>query len=240
MITLRPGGQRGHFNHGWLNTYHSFSFGDYYDAQHMGFGPLRVINEDFVAPGRGFEMHPHRNMEIITYLLAGQLQHQDSLGNGAILRPGEVQRITAGSGVLHSEANPSASEPVHLLQIWLQPRENGLTPAYHQRAIDVARRPNELRLLVSRDGRDDTLQMQQDADLYAAVVQRGNSVTHALSAGRQAWVQVARGRVELTRNGSETDRAVTLQAGDGAAVTAETLLRLTALEDAEFLVFDLP
>lgn len=230
MIALRPANQRGRTAIDWLDSRHSFSFGDYYDPGHMGFRSLRVINDDRVAPGGGFGRHPHRNMEIVTYVLEGALEHRDSLGTGSVIRAGDVQRMTAGTGIYHSEFNPSDAEPVHFLQIWLLPEELNLRPGYEQRsAAELASGP--LRLLASRDGRDGSVTVHQDVDLFAARLGAGESVTHRLRPGRGAWVQVTRGAVVL--NGRP------LRAGDGAAVEDEAELRLTATEAGEALLFDL-
>jgi quercetin 2,3-dioxygenase len=231
MITIRPGNQRGHFNHGWLDTFHTFSFADYFDPAHHNFRTLRVINEDRVAPGQGFGMHGHRDMEIVTIVLEGALEHRDNLGNGEVLRPGEVQRMSAGTGIRHSEFNPSATDPVHLYQIWLFPREKDLTPGYEQKALDPALRRNRLQLVATLDGRDGALTIQQDAELYLAELTAGASVTHPLRPTRAAWLQVLRGKASA--NGR------TLAAGDGAAVEDETALTILAQEDAEVLLFDL-
>jgi redox-sensitive bicupin YhaK (pirin superfamily) len=231
MITLRPSNERGHADRGWLDTYHTFSFADYNDPRFMGFRALRVINEDRVQPGGGFGTHPHRDMEILTYVLEGALEHKDSLGTGSVIRPGDVQRMSAGTGIRHSEFNPSATEPVHLLQIWLLPERQGLQPEYEQRAFPEEGRRGRLQLLASRDGRDGAVTIHQDAELYAASLEKGESVTHRLRPGRHAWVQVARGAATL--NGHA------LRAGDGAAVQEEAALELTADEKAEILVFDL-
>ena len=229
MITVRKAGDRGHFDHGWLDTRHTFSFADYHDPAHMGFRHLRVINEDRVAPGQGFPKHGHRDMEIISYVLEGALQHRDSLGTGSIIRPGEVQRMTAGSGVMHSEYNPSESEPVHFLQIWIVPDRRDLTPAYEQKAFEAKR--GALRLVASPDGREGSVTIHQDVALHAALLDEGMEVVHTLAPGRYAWVQVVRGTIAL--NGR------TLDAGDGAAASDETSLRLTAAAPAEVLLFDL-
>src|SRR4051794_3121430 len=217
MITIRPSAARGRTALGWLDSAHSFSFGDYWDPEHTGFRSLRVINEDRVEGGTGFGTHPHRDMEILTWVLSGALEHRDSLGTGSVIGPGEIQRMTAGTGILHSEYNPSADEPVHLLQIWLLPERKGLTPSYDQRAFPEAGRRGRLQLLASRDGRDGAVTIHQDADLFAAELARGESVTHSLRPGRSAWVQVTRGAVNV--NGKA------LRAGDGAAVRDETALR---------------
>jgi redox-sensitive bicupin YhaK (pirin superfamily) len=228
MITIRKGGDRGHFDHGWLDTYHTFSFADYHDPAHMGFRALRVINDDRVEAGRGFGTHGHRDMEIITYVLDGELSHQDSMGNGSVIRPGEVQRMSAGTGVTHSEKNAS-DELVHLLQIWILPERHGITPSYEQKVFPAAERDGHLRLVASRDGRDGSLTIHQDADLYTVTLRDGASVTHDVRPGRYGWVQVARGTV--TVNGQP------LTAGDGAAIEAEP--RVTIAGDGEVLLFDL-
>jgi len=231
MITVRPANERGHFNHGWLDTWHSFSFSRYYDPAHMGFRSLRVINEDFVAPGMGFGTHGHRDMEIITYVLAGAVAHRDSMGNTEQIVPGELQRMTAGSGVTHSEFNASEREQLHLLQIWIEPEQAGLEPGYEQRLFPMEERGDTLRLLASRDGRDGSLRIHQDVELFGSVLATGRSVEYAVRPGRGVWVQVARGGLEL--NGTP------LAAGDGAAIEEESLLRIAATDDAEFLLFDL-
>ncbi len=235
MITMRPAAERGHVQLGWLDTWHTFSFGEYYDPAHMGFRPLRVLNEDYVQPGQGFGMHPHRDMEIITYLLAGQLQHKDSMGNGSVIRPGEVQRMSAGSGILHSEFNPSTTELVHLLQIWLLPEQKGIVPSYEQKAFSTAERQGALRLIAARDGRDGAVTIHQDAALYATLLDPGAEVGHDLAPGRHAWVQVARGRALV--NG------LPMAPGDGAAVSDERRLVIAGGEGperTELLLFDLP
>jgi redox-sensitive bicupin YhaK (pirin superfamily) len=233
MIVVRPSGQRGHFNHGWLDTYHTFSFGDYYDPRQMGFRALRVINEDVVRPGAGFGMHGHRDMEIVTYVLSGTLRHEDSLGNGSEIRPGEVQRITAGTGVLHSEVNPSGSEPVHLLQIWLRPDRPGRTPGYEQKVVDLGSARGGWALIASNDGRGGSVTVHQDVALSVAALEPGSEARYDLRPGRHAWVQVVRGAVAL--NGQP------LRAGDGAAVSDEALLTVRARDAgaAEVLLFDL-
>ncbi len=230
MMTLRKANERGHADHGWLDTYHTFSFAGYYDPQHMGFRSLRVINDDKVAPGAGFGTHPHRDMEIITYVLNGALEHKDSMGNGRIIRPGEVQYMAAGTGVEHSEFNPSDKEPVHLLQIWIQPDKKGAKPRYAEKVMSRAR-TGVLHLVASKSGRDDSIAINQDADLFLAKLNSGDSVEHALRLNRQAWVHVAEGEVEL--NGKK------LNAGDAAAVSEENELRLTARQPAQVLLFDL-
>jgi redox-sensitive bicupin YhaK (pirin superfamily) len=232
MIKVRKSADRGQFNFGWLDTRHTFSFGEYYDPQHLGFSALRVINEDDVAAGAGFPTHPHQDMEIITYILDGELAHKDSTGTVATITPGEVQRMTAGTGIAHSEFNASKEYPVKLLQIWLLPEKKGLTPGYEQKYFADEDRRGKLRLVASRDAREGSITIHQDVDLYATLLAPGESVTHTLKPNRTAWVQVARGA--LTLNGDA------LTAGDGAAVTKETALTLAATEDAEVLLFDLP
>ena len=232
MITIRKANERGHFNHGWLNTYHTFSFDQYYDPRYMGFRVLRVINEDFVASGRGFPMHAHRDMEIITYILEGALQHEDSMGNGSVIRPGDVQRMTAGTGVRHSEKNPSASEAVHLLQIWILPHTVGLDPSYEQKAFSTDERTNQLRLIASEDGRDGSVLMHQDVSLYASIIDAGASVSYSTPETRYGWLQVARGAVDV--NGERAEQ------GDGAVIVGESNIEIAAQQPAEILLFDLP
>jgi len=231
MITVRPSNERGHFDHGWLNTYHTFSFASYYDPEHMGFRSLRVINEDWVHAGNGFGTHPHRDMEIITYVLEGALAHQDSMGTSSAIRPGEVQRMSAGSGVTHSEFNHSQTEAVHLLQIWIMPDKKGIKPSYEQTAFPDAEKRGKLRLVASRDGREGSVSINQDAELYATLLEPGETVTHELGAKRYGWAQVVRGGITL--NG------LPLQAGDGAAISNEERLELTGTESSEVLLFDL-
>lgn len=231
MIQIRKADERGHTQLSWLESYHTFSFGQYYDPQYQGFRALRVINEDRVQPGQGFGSHAHRDMEIISYVLDGGLAHRDSLGNGSVIRPGDVQLMRAGTGVTHSEYNPSSEDLVHFLQIWILPDEQGLAPAYEQRQFPVEARRNVLRRIVSQDGRDGSLRMHQDAELYATVLENGHSVTHELAEGRHAWVQVVRGRIRL--NG------LSLQEGDGAALSDESQVEMTADSKAELLMFDL-
>lgn len=231
MIQVRPSDERGRFDHGWLDTRHTFSFGDYHDPAHMGFRTLRVINEDVVAPGQGFGEHPHRDMEIITWVLSGALAHKDSLGNGESIKPGDVQRMTAGSGIEHAEFNASRTEPVHLLQIWIRPAQRGLQPGYEQKHFPLEARRGRLALLVSPDAAEGSLKIHQDARLYAGLFTPGESATLAIGEKRHAWVQVARGSITL--NG------VALGAGDGAAISGEPALELRATSDAEVLVFDL-
>ena len=233
MISIRPAQARGTANLGWLDSRHSFSFGHYYDPKHMGFGPLRVINEDRVQPGGGFGTHGHSDMEIISYVLDGALEHKDSIGTGSVIRPGDVQRMSAGSGIRHSEFNHSKREPVHFLQIWLLPERQGLAPSYEQKTFADGEKRGRLRLLASRGGRDGSLVIHQDADIYASLLDEGDQVQHALRAGRKGWLQVARGAADV--NGQ------TLRAGDGAAVEGEPELTVTATANGtEILLFDLP
>ena len=231
MITIRKSEARGHFDLGWLDTYHTFSFDQYYDPAHMHFRTLRVINEDRVAPAKGFPTHSHRDMEIITYILSGELQHRDSMGNGSVIRPGDVQRMSAGTGVAHSEFNPSETETVHLLQIWIMPRARNLPPGYEQKYFSEEERRGGLRLVASEDGRDGSVTIQQDARLFAAILEPGGSIEHTLANQRYAWIQVAHGNLNV--NGHE------LNQGDGAAVSNEHRLELTASDGAEVLMFDL-
>jgi redox-sensitive bicupin YhaK (pirin superfamily) len=231
MLTIRRSEQRGHFDHGWLNTYHTFSFDQYYDPRYMGFRSLRVINEDFVAPGRGFPTHGHRDMEIITYILEGALKHEDSMGNGSVIRPGDVQRMTAGTGVRHSEKNPSVTERVHLLQIWILPNAEDLTPGYEQKAFSEEERRGQLRLIASGDGRDDSVHLNQDVSLFASILDADQEVEREMDAKRYAWIQVARGSV--TVNGESAEQ------GDGVVVVGESKLNIKAQEPTEILLFDL-
>ncbi len=231
MIRLRKAEDRGHADHGWLDTWHTFSFADYYDPEHMGFRALRVINDDVVAPGRGFGTHPHRDMEIVTYVLEGALAHKDSMGNASTIVPGEVQRMSAGTGVLHSEFNHSKTDRVHLLQIWILPSRTGLAPSYEQTFFPDEEKLGRLRLVASPDGADGSVTIHQDARLYATLLEPGQEVAHELAPGRHAWVHVARGKASL--NGQA------LAAGDGAAVSAEERLVLRGDGRAEVLLFDL-
>jgi redox-sensitive bicupin YhaK (pirin superfamily) len=231
MIVRRPSNERGLADHGWLKSRHSFSFADYYDPAHMGFRNLRVINEDRVAPGQGFGTHGHRDMEIISYVLDGELGHKDSMGTGSVIRPGDVQRMSAGTGVRHSEMNPSPDKPVHFFQIWLLPATPGIPPGYEQKRFDDTEKRGRLRLVAARDGRDGAITVHADAELYAGLLAPGERAHLDLKPGRHAWIQVARGTV--TVNGQD------LEAGDGAAVSDETALDVTASSDAEVLVFDL-
>ena len=231
MITIRKAEERGHFDFGWLNTYHSFSFGDYYDPKHTRFRTLRVINEDFVQAGHSFPTHGHRDMEIVTYILQGALEHRDSMGTGSIIRRGDAQRMSAGTGVTHSEANPSRDEPVHLLQIWIFPRAQNLQPEYEEKKFSDDEKRNRLRLIVSPDGSDGSVKIHQDAKIFASLLDERQEVVHSLENGRSAWLQVAAGSVRLND--------VALKQGDGAAVSQESNLRITAQEPAEVLLFDL-
>lgn len=231
MIRLRKSNERGHADHGWLDTRHTFSFADYYDPQQLGFRALRVINEDRVQPKAGFPTHPHRDMEIITYVLEGALEHKDSMGNGSVIRPGEVQRMSAGTGITHSEFNHSGTELVHFLQIWIVPEQKGVNPGYEQQAFSDAEKVNRLRLIASRDGREGSVAINQDVNLYAALLEPGAALTYAMPAGRHVWLQVARGSVEL--NGYP------LAQGDGVAVSDEKQLMVAGREKAELLLFDL-
>jgi redox-sensitive bicupin YhaK (pirin superfamily) len=231
MIVLRKAGDRGHFDHGWLDTYHTFSFAQYYDPGCMGFRTLRVLNEDRVQPGNGFPTHPHRDMEIVTYVLEGALEHRDSMGNGSVIRPGEVQRLSAGTGVTHSEYNASGQDPVHFLQIWILPGKHGLTPSYQQTAFPNDAMRDELLLVASPDGRDGSVTIHQDVNLYATRLHPGRTISFRLSPGRSAWVQLARGTLSLNDE--------SLDQGDGVGVTGEELLRFETAGEAEVLLFDL-
>lgn len=233
MINIRPSAERGHANHGWLDTHYSFSFSDYYDSQHMGFRDLRVINEDVVSAGRGFGMHPHRDMEILTYIVDGELSHRDSMGRGATIKRNDVQRMSAGTGVMHSEVNQS-NKPVRLLQIWILPEAEGLKPSYEDRTFSPEEKKNRLRLIASRDGREGSTTINQDASVYASILDGGKAVELELKPQRHAWVQLIGG--ELDVNGSK------LSKGDGAAISGEQKLKIASSGGngaAEFLVFDL-
>jgi redox-sensitive bicupin YhaK (pirin superfamily) len=231
MIHIRKSEERGRANHGWLDTHFTFSFADYYDPEHVHFRTLRVMNDDRVAGGGGFPMHPHRDMEIVTYVLEGALEHRDSMGNGSVIKPGDIQYMSAGTGVTHSEFNASRTEPVHLYQIWMLPWEKGLNPAYNQKNFREAEKRGKLRLVASPDGRDGSVKIRQDNELFATVLGAGESVKHALKHERHAYVQVARGSVKL--NGAQ------LETGDGAAISAEKSIDLTGVRDAEVLLLDL-
>jgi redox-sensitive bicupin YhaK (pirin superfamily) len=231
MIQIRSGKERGGGDHGWLKSRHTFSFSDYWDPKWMGFRSLRVINEDWVAPNTGFPTHPHRDMEIITYVLEGKLEHKDSLGTGSVILPGDGQRMTAGSGIRHSEFNPSTTAAVHLLQIWIQPEKAALTPSYEQKSFPEAEKRGKLRLVASREARDGSVKINQDAKLYVSLLKPGEEVAHEFGAGRHGWLQVARGAVEV--NGNK------LAQGDGAAISDEKKVSIKGTDDAEVLLFDL-
>jgi redox-sensitive bicupin YhaK (pirin superfamily) len=232
MITIRAHQDRGHADHGWLDTRHTFSFANYFDPQHMGYSVLRVINDDRVAPGQGFGTHPHQDMEIVSIVLAGVLEHKDSMGNGTQIRPGDVQRMSAGTGVVHSEFNGSEQEPVHFLQIWILPAAKGIAPGYEQTHFPADELQGNLCLIVSPDGRDGSLTIHQDVSLYRAALAAGETVTHELQPGRRAYVHIAQGSARL--NGQP------LEAGDGARVQSESIIRLEGIDQADVLVFDLP
>ncbi len=231
MIRIRKSDERGRGDHGWLKSKFSFSFANYYDPEHMNFRDLRVINEDLVAPDSGFPMHPHRDMEIITYIVSGELEHRDSMGNGEVIRRGEVQRMSAGTGITHSEFNPTSDRTTHLLQIWITPDRAGHTPSYEQTRFPDSDKRDRLRLVASPDGAEGSVTIHQDARLYASLLSAGQSVTHDLAPGRHAWVQLISGTLDV--NGTRLD------AGDAAAISDEPSLAIRAGEDAEFLVFDL-
>ncbi|MBE9195543.1 pirin family protein [Synechocystis sp. LEGE 06083] len=232
MITLRPSAARGRGKLDWLDSYFSFSFSHYYDPAHINFSNLRVINEDYIAPGKGFATHGHQDMEIITYVLEGELKHQDSIGNGSIIRPGDVQRMSAGTGILHSEFNPSPDQSVHLLQIWITPNQLGVEPSYEQKFFSTEDKQGKLRLVASPDGRDGSVTIHQDAHIFASVLGEGETISYSLS-NRQAWLQIVRGH--LTLNGK------TFKTGDGAGISGEQTITFTGQEGAtEFLLFDLP
>ncbi len=231
MLKIRKSGERGHFDHGWLDTYHTFSFGDYYEASQMGFRALRVINEDRVAPGGGFGMHGHRDMEIVTCVLSGALEHKDSLGHGEVLRPGEMQHMSAGRGIRHSEFNPSESEPVHLYQIWLLPREKGLEPCYSQKAFSAEARKGKWQVVASPDGAEGSLTIQQDARIFLANMNAGESLAYRIEKERHAWLQILRGTVRLGED--------ELIAGDAAAISDEASFEVAATSPAEVMLFDL-
>ena len=231
MITIRKAEERGHADHGWLNAYHTFSFATYHDPAYVGFRSLRVINEDRVQPGKGFGTHPHHDMEIVTYVLEGALEHKDSMGNGQVLTPGEFQRMSAGTGITHSEFNPSQSEPVHLYQIWLLPTKNGIEPSYEQKRFDDGGMTNQLRLVASPDAAGGSLRIHQDTRILLAKLDSGQQITHELLLGRHAWLQVLRGAVKLNNNQLDTS--------DGASISEESFLIIQASENAEVMLFDL-
>lgn len=232
MITLRKANERGHSNYGWLDSYHSFSFADYYDPAQMGFSALRVINDDTVDAGAGFPTHPHRNMEIVSYVLEGGLEHKDSMGNGSVIHAGEIQRMTAGKGLTHSEFNTSASEPVRFLQIWILPNRTGVDPSYEQKQIDREKQNGQLCLVASGNGRENSITIDQDISLYSMILGEHQSVTHKLAKDRKAYVHVARGNVRLN--------STSLSEGDGARIEAEDVVKLHGVDNGEFLLFDLP
>ena len=231
MITLRPSDQRGGADHGWLKTRHSFSFNTYHDPNHMHFRALRVINEDWVAPGQGFGTHPHDNMEIITYVLQGALEHKDSLGTGSIIRPGDAQRMSAGTGIRHSEYNASKTDQVHMLQIWIMPNQRNVAPGYEQKTFPGAEKAGKLRVIAAPNGRDGAVAIHADTNLYVSTLKSGETVQHPLAPGRAAWLQVAKGEVQL--NGKK------LKQGDGASITDEPQQEIAATTNAEILLFDL-
>lgn len=231
MLRIRKASERGHADHGWLNTYHTFSFADYYDPKHMGFRALRVINEDRVKPGMGFPTHPHQDMEIITYVLEGALEHKDSMGNGSVIRPGEVQRMSAGTGITHSEYNHSRTELVHFLQIWILPSKTGVTPSYQQKAFPEQEERGVLRLVASPDSREGSVTIHQDVNLYVALLEAGEELVYRIPAGRHVWLQVARGKVCV--NGTELDHS------DGAAISEEGQIVVAGQEKSEILLFNL-
>ncbi len=231
MIRIRKSEARGYFDFGWLQTHHTFSFGEYFDPEHVHFRALRVINEDRVQPGQGFGMHGHRDMEIVTLVLSGAIEHQDSLGNGEILRPGELQRMTAGAGIRHSEFNPSTTDPLHLYQIWLTPERRGLTPSYEQKAFGPSERIDRWQLVASPDGQNGSITIHQDAQLLLTTLTSGQSLSHSIATGRAAWLQILTGSVAIDHE--------LLQAGDGAAITDETTVTISASENSEVLLFDL-
>jgi hypothetical protein len=231
MIRLRKSADRGHRNHGWLDTHHTFSFADYHDPAHVHFGKLRVINEDLIAPGAGFGTHPHRDMEILSYVVSGAMEHKDSEGNGTVIRPGEIQRMSAGTGILHSEYNHSKTEPLHLLQIWILPEARGLNPGYDQKRFDHRRRANSLCLLATRAGGEGVVGLNQDVDLYEGVIDAGGEFGHRVEDGREIWVQVVSGSLEINGTG--------LEAGDGCGIRREAGLRFKGTTDGVFLMFDM-
>ena len=232
MLTIRKANDRGHANHGWLDSHHTFSFADYYDTRHMGFGPLRVINDDTVAGGGGFPPHGHRDMEIISYVIDGALRHQDNMGNGSVIKPGDVQRMSAGPGVTHAEYNASKTEPVHFLQIWIMPQKAGLPAGYEQKYFSDDDKRGKLRLVASPDGADGSVRVQQDARLYATLLGGGAKVTHAFAGGRKGWLHVVKGTAEI--NGQP------LAAGDGVAIDREERIAISSADAGEVLLFDLP
>jgi quercetin 2,3-dioxygenase len=239
MLSLRRAEDRGHANYGWLDTYHTFSFADYYDPRFMGFGSLRVINDDTVAAGRGFPPHSHQDMDIISYVLSGELEHKDDMGNGSVIRPGEVQLMSAGTGVTHSEYNASHEEQVHFLQIWILPRQRGLSPGYQQEKFGDESKGAQLRLIASSDGAECSVHLHQNARVFATLLESGQVLTHVLPSGRKAWVHVARGQAHLAGCGSNAVDSLNLKAGDGVAIENEEGVRLSSDGSAEVLLFDL-
>lgn len=232
MITIRSAQDRGTANFGWLDSRHTFSFGEYHDSNHMGFADLRVINEDKVTSGQGFPTHGHQDMEIISYVLEGALEHKDSIGTGSVIRPGDIQRMSAGTGIRHSEYNASKTAPVHFLQIWILPEQKGIEPGYEQKNFAIAEKQGKLKLVGSQDGRDGSITIHQDVSLYAAALSEGESVNYTFASGRVAWLQVARGTIQLNNQ--------VLAAGDGAAIAQESLISLQgSAQDAEVLLFDM-
>lgn len=235
MLTIRRSDDRGRGRHGWLDSRHTFSFANYHDPKFVGFHDLLVINEDRVAPGAGFGTHPHEEMEIISYVLEGAIEHKDSTGTGAVLRPGEVQRMSAGTGIAHSEFNPSKTEPPHFLQIWITPGTQGLPPSYEQKEYAAAERKNRLRLIGSRDAREGSVTIHQEVDLYTSLLAARETVEHSLGSGRAAWIQLVRGAIDVAGESGKVE----MKAGDGIAIERERTLRIAGAEDAEFLLFDL-
>jgi len=232
MNAVRRANERGHARHGWLDSFHSFSFADYHDPSHMGFGPLRVINEDRVQPGQGFGTHGHRDMEIISYVLEGGLAHRDSMGNGSVIRPGDVQRMSAGTGITHSEYNASERDPVHFLQIWIEPEVRGIAPSYEEKRFDDASKRGQWRLIASRDGREGSVRIHQDARLYVTRLEAGESISHELASGRRAYVHVIRGDARVNEQ--------PLTTGDALKVESEREVRVDQAQAADVLLFDLP
>jgi redox-sensitive bicupin YhaK (pirin superfamily) len=231
MVQVRKSNERGQVDHGWLKTFHTFSFNTYHDENFMGFRSLRVINEDWVRPGKGFGTHPHHDMEIITYVVAGALEHKDSMGNGSIIRPGDVQRMSAGTGVMHSEYNPSHEEPVHLLQIWILPDNKGVEPSYEQKTFLPDEKLNRMRLIASRNGREDSVTIHQDANVFVSILEKEAEITLPVDFDRHFWLQMVRGKIKAGEN--------ILEAGDGAAISEETAMAIIGMEESEFIVFDL-
>jgi redox-sensitive bicupin YhaK (pirin superfamily) len=232
MITLRKSADRGHANHGWLDSHHTFSFADYYDEKEMGFSDLRVINEDSVQPGQGFSTHSHRDMEIVSYVLEGALEHKDSIGNGSVIRPGDVQRMSAGTGIRHSEYNASAKEFVHFLQIWIEPKAKNLPPSYEQKYFPIEQKTGKLKLIVSEGGREGSVHINQDVSIYAGVLEPRDKLTHQVVPVRHTYLHLVHGQIKI--NG------VMMETGDGAKITGEQKLEIVPIKEAELLLFDLP